>query len=201
MNPNTVLKTLLRAGMAMAASASLIVGASIPNAAHATTVYTPPAVSAAQDQFPIPDRIQIDSLTVSAVIEPVGPSTKKTKTSVEWSAPRNKNVGWHDYSGRLGEGKNIVLNGHNNIFGAVFRKLYTLKAGDEIKLGAGERVVTYKVEQVIKVLERGQSLKVRLKNAEYIKPMNDDRLTIVSCWPETSNSHRIIVIARPVPPA
>ena len=52
-------------------------------------------------------------------------------------------------------------------------------------------------EQVIKVLERGQPLKVRTKNAEYIQPMKDDRLTLVSCWPETSNSHRIIVIARP----
>jgi sortase A len=153
----------------------------------------------AATEFPIPDRILIERLKVDAVIEPVGPSNKKVgKKAVEWGAPNNKNVGWHDYSGKLGEGKNVVLNGHNNIYGGVFRKLYTLEKGDQVKLAAGGKEVLYEVEQVIKVLERGQPLNVRLKNAEYIQPMKDDRLTLVSCWPETSNSHRIIVIARPV---
>ncbi len=156
-------------------------------------------VSQSATDLPIPERLWIDKLKVDAVIEAVGPGKKVGKKGVEWAAPNNKNVGWHDYSGRLGEGKNIVLNGHNNIFGGVFRKLYTLEKGDEIRVGTGDKVVTYKVEEVIKVLERGQPLSVRIKNAEYIQPMKDDRLTLVSCWPETSNSHRIIVIARPLP--
>jgi sortase A len=175
----------------------LVLSTPVNTPASAETIAIPLESVQAQGDFPVPDRIWIDSLNVEAVIESVGPSNKKTKTSVEWAAPKNKNVGWHDYSGRLGEGKNIVLNGHNNIYGGVFRKLYTLKAGDVIRLGSGDKVVNYKVEQVVKVLERGQPLKVRLKNAEYIKPMADDRLTLVSCWPETSNSHRIIVVARP----
>lgn len=167
-------------------------------AAARPAVGTPVVVKAsAAPSFPIPDHITIEALKVDAVIEPVGPGRKVGTHSVEWAAPNNKNVGWHDYSGKLGEGKNIVLNGHNNIFGGVFRKLYTLKEGDVITLGAGPAAITYTVEQVIKVLERGQPLKVRTKNAEYIQPMKDDRLTLVSCWPETSNSHRIIVIARP----
>jgi sortase A len=188
---------LARLGLALASA--VIIGISGPLAAGNTALAAAPRAARTQEQFPVPDRLWIDALSVDAVIEPVGPSAKKTKSSVEWSAPRNKNVGWHDYSGHLGEGKNIVLNGHNNIFGSVFRKLYTLKPGDEIRLGAGDKVVKYKVEQVLKVLERGQPLKVRLKNAEWIKPMADDRLTLVSCWPETSNSHRIIVVARPSP--
>jgi sortase A len=188
---------LARLGLALASA--VIIGISGPLAAGNTALAAAPQAARTQEQFPVPDRLWIDALSVDAVIEPVGPSAKKTKSSVEWSAPRNKNVGWHDYSGHLGEGKNIVLNGHNNIFGSVFRKLYTLKPGDEIRLGAGDKVVKYKVEQVLKVLERGQPLKVRLKNAEWIKPMADDRLTLVSCWPETSNSHRIIVVARPSP--
>jgi sortase (surface protein transpeptidase) len=28
--------------------------------------------------------------------------------------------------------------------------------------------------------------------------MADDRLTIISCWPENNNTHRVVVIARPV---
>ncbi len=177
--------------------AVLAFGTPLQSVANAESFEAPAYAANQQVDFPVPDRIWIDALSVEAIIEPVGPSAKKTKTSVEWAAPKNKNVGWHDYSGKLGEGKNIVLNGHNNIYGGVFRKLYTLKVGDTIRLGAGDKVTNYKVERVVKVLERGQPLKVRLKNAEYIQPMADDRLTLVSCWPETSNSHRIIVVARP----
>lgn len=148
--------------------------------------------------YPIPERIWIEKLKVNAKIQPVGPGNRIGLLAVEWSAPNNRNVGWHDYSGRLGEKKNIVLNGHNNIYGAVFRKLYTLQPGDEIRLGAGDRVVSYRVEQVLRLRERDQPLNVRMENAHYIQPMDDDRLTLVSCWPEWSNTHRVIVIARPV---
>jgi sortase A len=152
-------------------------------------------------KFPMPEQIWIDKIKVRARIEPVGPGKRVNNEAVEWGAPKNKNVGWHDYSARLGEGKNIVLNGHNNIYGAVFRNLYTLAPGDEIRLGAGDKTYVYKVEQVLRLLEKGQPLAVRLKNAEYIQPMNDDRLTIVSCWPPTNNTHRVIVIARPKSPS
>ncbi|MFN4293941.1 MAG: sortase [Thermoflexales bacterium] len=153
--------------------------------------------SSAAATYPVPERIWIDKLKVSARIQPVGPGRRIGVGVVEWTAPNNKNVGWHDYSGRLGEGKNIVLNGHNNIYGSVFRKLYTLQPGDEIRLGAGDRQVVYRVQEVKILRERDQPLEVRIANAQYIQPMNDDRLTLVSCWPESSNTHRVIVIARP----
>lgn len=148
----------------------------------------------------IPTRVVIEKLGVDAAIEPVGPSNKLLgKGAVEWAAPKNRNVGWHDYSGRLGEGANIVLNGHNNIYGGVFRKLYTLAIGDKIWLSAGAVDRVYVVAEVRRVLEKGQPVAVRIRNAEPIQPMKDDRLTLISCWPETGNSHRVIVIARPAP--
>ena len=162
------------------------------------TVDNVAAIKQYQLTYPIPDHLWIDKIKVDAKIQPVGPGKTVTGGAVEWSSPNNKNVGWHDYSGHIGEGKNIVLNGHNNIFGSVFRKLYTLKAGDEIRLGAGDKVVTYVVEQSMILAERDQPLAVRVKNAQYIQPMADDRLTLISCWPETNNTHRVIVIARPV---
>jgi LPXTG-site transpeptidase (sortase) family protein len=156
-------------------------------------------LQAVQAQPMIPTRIVIERISVDATIEPVGPSNKLIgKGVVEWAAPKNRNVGWHDYSGRFGEGANIVLNGHNNIYGGVFRKLYTLQEGDQIRVSAGDVERVYAVVEVRRVLERGQPIAVRMKNAEPIQPMKDDRLTIVSCWPETGNSHRIIVIARPL---
>ncbi|WP_169238367.1 sortase [Candidatus Roseilinea sp. NK_OTU-006] len=155
-------------------------------------------LSSAAAIYPVPERIWIDKLKVNARIQPVGPGKRVGVGVVEWTAPNNQNVGWHDYSGRLGEGKNIVLNGHNNIYGSVFRKLYTLQPGDEIRLGAGDRQVIYRVREVKILRERDQPLAVRIANAQYIQPMNDDRLTLVSCWPEWSNTHRVIVIAHPV---
>jgi LPXTG-site transpeptidase (sortase) family protein len=156
------------------------------------------AATETASQFPIPDRLWIDALKIDAKIQAVGPGKRVGKGNVEWSAPNNKNIGWHDYSGRFGQGKNIVLNGHNNIFGSVFRKLYTLKEGDEIRLGAGEQVTNYKVEKVLILKERGQPMSVRIENAQYIQPSTEDRLTLVSCYPETSNTHRVIVLAKPV---
>ena len=146
----------------------------------------------------IPEIITIPVLNVSAKIQSVGPGKRVGTAGVEWGAPPNKNVGWHDYSGKLGEAKNIVLNGHNNIFGSVFRKLYLLLPGDQIQLAGQGQARIYEVVEVHKLLEKGQPYEVRLKNAQYILPKSEDILTVVSCWPETNNTHRIVVVAKPV---
>ena len=146
----------------------------------------------------IPSAIEIPAIKVKAPVIGVGPGKKVGKSGVEWSAPNGGQVGWHNYSGRVGETKNIVLNGHNNIQGSVFKKLYTLQAGDLITLSSASYVKVYQVQEVLKLLERGQPYEVRVQNAQYIQPMNDDRLTLISCWPETNNTHRIIVIAKPI---
>jgi LPXTG-site transpeptidase (sortase) family protein len=39
---------------------------------------------------------------------------------------------------------------------------------------------------------------VRQANARWIGPFNDERLTLVTCWPYTNNTHRVIVVAKPV---
>jgi LPXTG-site transpeptidase (sortase) family protein len=152
-------------------------------------------------QFPAPDHIWIDKIRVNAPVEPVGPGKvlDAATSTVEWATPDRRTAGWHTNSGRIGEGRNIVLNGHNNIFGAVFRKLYTLKPGDRIRLGAGDHIETYQVEDVVRVAERSLTVAERALSASpYINPADDDRLTLVSCWPEWSNTHRVYVLARPV---
>ncbi len=42
-------------------------------------------------------------------------------------------------------------------------------------------------------------LEVRLKNAQWMQPTPDERLTLISCWPYWTNTHRVIIVARPVP--
>ncbi|HID54608.1 MAG TPA: sortase, partial [Anaerolineae bacterium] len=34
--------------------------------------------------------------------------------------------------------------------------------------------------------------------AEWIMPTEDERITLVTCWPYTDNTNRLIVVAQPV---
>ena len=58
----------------------------------------------------------------------------------------------------------------------------------------------YQVESNERFRELGESLEVRQKNASWISPTDDERITLITCWPYTSNSHRVIVVAKPVSP-
>ena len=89
------------------------------------------------------------------------------------------------------------MSGHNNILGAVFRELDQLKQGDEITVWANGRPYLYTVDQVVVVPDKNQSEAQRIENGRWIGPFEDDRLTLVSCWPRNNNTHRIVVIARP----
>ncbi|MCS6962618.1 MAG: sortase, partial [Thermoflexus sp.] len=56
-----------------------------------------------------------------------------------------------------------------------------------------------KVREKHIIPERGRPLSERLANARWIQVTEDERLTLITCWPYTSNTHRLIVIARPLP--
>jgi sortase A len=100
-------------------------------------------------------------------------------------------------SARAGERGNTVLDGHHNIAGEVFRDLVDLKEGDAIQLWAGDQAHDY-VVSLLKILpEKGQPTSVRLENAKWIQPTADERLTLVTCWPYTNNTHRLVVVAVP----
>jgi len=145
-----------------------------------------------------PERLQIPRLGLDIPVEPVGllPSTVSAGV-FEWGVPDHRAAGWLNTSAPFGLPGNIVLDGHHNIKGEVFRDLWTLQAGDEISLAAGMRTRRYRVEKVLILPERNQPLEVRLANARYIQPTNDERLTLVTCWPYEDNTHRTVVIAVP----
>lgn len=94
-----------------------------------------------------------------------------------------------------------MLDGHHNIRGEVFRRLVDLKPGDAIDLYAGGKVYHYAVTEKHILPDRDQPLQVRIANAQWIQPTADERLTLVTCWPYTNNTHRLIIVARPAPSA
>lgn len=116
----------------------------------------------------------------------------------QWQAPDEFAAGWHDTSARLGEPGNTVLNGHNNIHGEVFVNLDQLQVGDQIWVYAESSRYLYEVTNTLLVRERYAEWDVRMENARWILPSVDERLTLVTCWPYESNTHRVIVVASPV---
>ncbi|WP_420644137.1 sortase [Candidatus Leptofilum sp.] len=146
-----------------------------------------------------PQRIVIPSLAVDAPVVNVGLTAIQSgeQTVYQWQVPEAYEAGWHNSSAPLGQAGNTVLNGHHNIFGEIFGKLVDLEVGAEIVVYDEELPHNYTVTDVQILPERDQPLAARLENAQWIQATADERLTLVTCWPQTDNSHRLIVVAHP----
>lgn len=109
-------------------------------------------------------------------------------------------AGHHYNSKNPGEGGNIVMAGHNNWRGEVFRYLVDLKPGNLIKVWTQDgKERHYTVESVKKLLENGATKAQRLENAKVMDPTPTEQLTLITCWPYTTYTHRVIVVAKPSP--
>jgi len=117
-----------------------------------------------------------------------------------WVVPPMRAAGWHEGSAALGVPGNTVLNGHNTTNGEVFRDLYLLEPGDQVIVYSDDTPFFYQVSEVLTLPEGGQPLEVRMENARYIQPTDDERVTLVTCHPYGSLRYRLVVIARPVEP-
>ena len=157
---------------------------------------TPTSADFAPD---VPSRLTIPAIGLDAPVETVGWIVKvqNGQQVSMWDVPNRFAAGWLKTSARAGERGNTVLDGHHNIAGEVFRDLVQLKAGDTIQLWVGSQSREY-IVSLLKILpERGQPIAVRLENARWIQPTKDERVTLVTCWPYTNNTHRLIVVALP----
>jgi sortase (surface protein transpeptidase) len=63
---------------------------------------------------------------------------------------------------------------------------------------SGDTLFTYKVNMILLLPEKYQSMEERINNANWILPTTDERLTMVTCWPPEGNTHRLIIVAFPV---
>jgi len=165
-----------------------------------TLLHTPISTLIPTPTPALPTHILIPAIGVDAPIVPVSWQPAEVvdgQTQVAWKVPDMYAAGWHETSASLGVVGNTVLNGHNTTNGEVFRDLYTLEAGNVITLYSGDVSYTYAVSETLILPEAGQPLEVRLENARYILPTDDERLTLVTCHPYGSLRYRLIVIARP----
>ena len=103
----------------------------------------------------------------------------------DWEALKT-GVGLNAASGAPGKPGNVILSGHNDIFGQVFRELDRLKVGDEIMLLSEKNAYIY--------LVTGTQI-VQPSQVEVMRQTEDSTLTLISCYPYLIDNQRIVVSA------
>jgi LPXTG-site transpeptidase (sortase) family protein len=147
----------------------------------------------------IPDRIVIPAIKLDVTVSAA--RLRKIEfdgiTYQQWVAPSYA-VGFVTTSAPLGAPGNTVLLGHHNVYGEVFGHLVDLQIGDLILIYSGEKEFAYLITQKMILPERWQTIEVKLKNAQWTAPTQDERLTLLTCWPYENNTHRLFIVDLPI---
>lgn len=97
-----------------------------------------------------------------------------------------KGIGQYINAAQPGRPGNVVLSGHNDIYGEPFRYLDRLTPGDEIIVSTENQVYTYIVRE----------LRVVEPTEVWVMGSTDHaQLTLISCYPYRVNTRRIVVFA------
>lgn len=126
-----------------------------------------------------PTRIVIPSLSIDWPVVP-GDGWEELK----------RGVGHHARSANPGERGNMVLSGHNDVFGEVFRDLGALKNGDQVHVYSGGKMFKYEV--------RAKRI-VAPNELSVLNPTRESIVTLITCHPYRVDTHRLVVIAQLIP--
>ncbi len=153
------------------------------------------------DEVPAQYRDQYRALNATALIpptpEPEGPAPVRiriARINIDSAVVEGDNwqalqlgVGHHLGTANPGERGNMVLSGHNDVYGEVFRYLDKLQPGDAIIVSTMTRDFTYIV----------QERQIVSPDAVWVLESRSDerRLTLISCYPYQVDTKRIVVFA------
>jgi sortase A len=173
---------------------------------------SPPALAGPPVRLAIPE-LDID-VPVTEMAWEVGQTASGPVT--RWVIPE-KEAGHHIDSVQLGQTGNLVISGHNNIYGRVFERISLAWPGKSTRVddiaersdilngraiqlySQDDQRFDYIITDFLRLKDTGIPLEQRVENARYMRPTDDTRLTLVTCWPPWSNTHRLIVIAQLAP--
>ena len=127
----------------------------------------------------IPDRIIIPKINLDAPIKIAQAVTTilDDQDYIQYLVPEEYAAGFHENSAVLGQVGNTVLSGHHNAYGEVFGKIDELEIGDIINLYSKDVLRQYIVASTMILPEKDEPLEVRLENARWILPSDDERVT------------------------
>lgn len=169
----------------------------LPPATHLPTLTPTPIPTATPPPLPA-IRMFIPAIDLNTSITEIFPTEilKRSEGTFIWEPP-DFAVGHFESSGKPEEGGNIVFIGHNNTQGEVFRDLDHLTIGDEVILYTVEKEFHYYVQKIVFVPYLGSEEQGDAALQSYSSPQTAETVTLISCWPYATNSHRIVVIAIP----
>ncbi len=148
-----------------------------------------------------PVRIRIPAINLDAPVKPMHWQMQQGQSV--WQVPHNA-AGHHINSAFPGETGNIILSGHHNIHGSIFARLSTIgEPQNPLRLGHPillqdelGRTFTYRITAWQRIPEKKADIALRQENASYLLPTTFPQLTLITCWPATNNTHRVIIQAR-----
>jgi sortase A len=126
-----------------------------------------------------PTRIVIPAIKIDSPVVP----------GDDWEALK-QGVGHRLGTPNPGERGNMILSGHNDVYGEVFKELEFLELNEEVLLYAGSRLYRY----VIRAR--------RIVAPTDLSPLNPSRepiVTLITCWPYRVDTYRLILVGELVP--
>jgi sortase A len=163
--------------------------------------HTPPTApgGAQPNESEIPENLRpfVASLPVVGLPTPGPEPARSLFIPALWSSPApvvqgdgweqlKKGVGQHLATADPGDGGNMVLSAHNDIFGELFRDLDQLNPGDEIRVTTASREYVYRVT--------GTEI-VEPTDVHVMESTTRPTLTLISCYPYLVDNKRIAVFA------
>ncbi len=155
-----------------------------------------------------PVQLAIPALDLDVAVVPTAwePVFDGVAWSSQWQTA-DRAVGHLATSSNLGEMGNVVLAGHHNTRGEVFRGLSDIGLPGA-QVGIGDRVVVtaadgrtfvYTIVEWHRWEAAAASAAEQRRQASYLAPTQEPTLTLVTCWPYASNTHRVVVVAKLAP--
>ena len=176
-----------------------IIQPSATAAAPVSAAPTPAPTPTPRPKQPPATHISIPAVGIDTKVVEVGYDlvTIEGQQVIQWQVA-DYAAGHNNLSANPGEGGNIVISGHDDWRGEVFRTLDKVKLGDQITLTTPKGPYRYAVTEIEYRKEVGVPLSERLATGMFLAPMPEERVTLVTCWPYGVDDHRLIVIAKPV---
>jgi len=175
-----------------------------------------PAAAATLAVAAPPVRIAVPTLGIDCPVVQVGWQEVQVdgQRRLEWQVAAYA-AGHHQGSGLPGQPGNMVVSGHHNIEGKVFEGItrawpeHDFEELDEITCRSGvldgQSVLVYNaageafeytIQGMYRLKDSGVTEDQRRHNARFMEPTADPTLTLITCWPYHSNTHRVVVVAR-----
>ncbi|MGH2581401.1 MAG: sortase [Anaerolineales bacterium] len=112
-----------------------------------------------------------------------------------WEGPHIVAAGWESSSAGLGVPGNTVIYGWQDVYGAPFKDVHKLLKWQVIQLKSGSEIFNYRIVFTAILDGPCQDMRVGSESERWVLPSLDERVTLITCYPETAYTHRVVVVA------